>query len=137
MQFYMDYHSLDSAVQGYFAAGLAPPNPFNLKDSRTSIFIFCSSFHITPLPTTEASLFYFVACLHGSAGSGSFYHSHLRISAVRDQAAHGYKDFNFEHMLRLCQVIKGLKISQGHGNSPMPSNYPLNTTLDEGIVVSF
>ena len=63
MQHYMDYHSLDSTVQVYFAAALAPSTHSTYKAAERRYLSFCSNFHITPLPTTESSLCYFVACL--------------------------------------------------------------------------
>ena len=60
---YMDYHSLDVTVQGYFAAALALSTHSTYKTAKHRYLSFCTSFHITPLPATEATLCYFVACL--------------------------------------------------------------------------
>ena len=104
----MDYHSLDSAVQVFFAAALAPSTYSTYKAAECRYLSFCSNFHITPLPTTEASLCYFV-CQLRSTGPGTFHHSHL---SLRGQTVSNCKDFNYEHMARLCQILKRVRISQ-------------------------
>ena len=112
MQPYMDYHSLDVAVQGYFAAALASSTHSTYETAERRYLSFCTSFHITPLPATEATLCFFVACL----GQQGLAHSIIRtyLSGVRQfQIAHGHQDFNFEQLPRLCQIIKGVKIRQG------------------------
>ena len=101
MQPYMDYHSLDVTVQGYFAAALASSTHSSYKTAECRYLSFCTSFHITPLPATEATLCYFVACL----GQQGLAHSTIRtcLSGVRQfQIAHGHQDFNFEQLPRLC-----------------------------------
>ena len=82
----------------------------------------------TPLPT----ILMLFCCLLGSAGSGSFYHSHLRIcqgSGSFKLHMHGYKDFNFEHMPRLCQVIKEVKISQGQKGRVTRPCFPITPRI--------
>ena len=76
-----DYHSLDVAVQGYFAAALASSTQSTYKTAEHRYLSFCTSFHITPLPATEATLCYFVACL----GQQGLAHSTIRgyLSGVR------------------------------------------------------
>ena len=61
----MDHHSLDStnAVQVYFAAALASQCIQLIRQQNVNILSFYSNFYITPLPTIEASLCYFVTCL--------------------------------------------------------------------------
>ena len=98
----------------------------NLKSELTQrrYLSFCTSFHITPLPTTEATLCYFIACL----GQQGLAHSTIRtyLSGIRQfQIAHGYKELNFEQMLRLCQIIKGVKITQGQKGRTIRPRLPI------------
>ena len=96
----------------YFAAALASPTHSTYKTAERRYLSFCTSFHITPLPATEATLCYFVACL----GQQGLAHSTIRtyLSGVRQfQIVHGHQDFNFEQLPRLCQIINGVKIRQG------------------------
>ena len=124
----MDYHSLDSAVQVYFAAALAPSTHSTYKAAERRYLSFCSNFHITPLPTTESSLCYFVACL----GQQGLAHSTIRtyLSGVRQfQIAHGFKDLNYEHMPRLCQILKGVRISQGQKGRIIRPRLPITPRI--------
>lgn len=124
----MDYHSLDDAVQGYFAAALASSTHSTYKTAERRYLSFCSSFHITPLPTTEATLCYFVACL----GQQGLAHSTIRtyLSGIRQfQIAHGHKDFNFDQMPRLCQIIKGVKVSQGQKGRATRPRLPITPRI--------
>ena len=128
MQPYIDYHSLDNAVQGYFAAALAPSTHSTYKTAERRYLSFCSNFHITPLPTTEASLCYFVACLGQQGLAHSTIHTYL--SGIRQfQIVHGYNDFNYEHMPQLCQILKGVKVSQGQKGRTTRPRLPITPCI--------
>ena len=81
-----------------------------------------------PLPTTEATLCYFVACL----GQQCLAHSTIRtyLSGIRQfKIAHGYKELNFEQMPRLCQIIKGVKITQGQKGKTIRPRLPITPRI--------
>ena len=134
----MDYHSLDSAIQVYFAAALSPSIHLTYVHIRQqNVNIFYSNFYITPLPITEASLCYFVTCL----GQQGLAHSTIctYLSGVRQfQISHGYKKFNYEHMPWLCQILKGMKTSQGHKSKKLTLAFqlPLYPSFNEKGVIS-
>ena len=138
MQHYKGYHSLDSAVQVYFAAAPAPSTHSTCKAAEHRYLSFCSNFHIIPLPTIEASLCYSVTCL-GQQVLADFT-IHIYLSGVRQfQIAHGYKDFNYEHIPRLCQILKGVRISQVQKGRTIHSRLPITpiSYINEKGVVSF
>ena len=114
----MDLHCLDEAVQGYFTAALAPATHKTYKAAENHYVAFCESFGINPLPVSEGTLCYYVACL----GQQGLAHSSIRtyLSGVRQlQIAHGFKDINYDEMPRLWQIIKGVQIDQGRkGRDP-------------------
>ena len=100
---------MDKAVQGYFAAALAPATHKTYRVAERRYVAFCESFGITPLPVSEGTLCYYVACL----GQQGLAHTSSRtyLSGVRQlQIAHGLHDFNFDEMPRLRQIIKGVQI---------------------------
>ena len=111
---------MDKAVQGYFAAALAPATHITYQVAECRYVPFCESFGITPLPVSEGTLCYYVACL----GQQGLAHTSIRtyLSGVRQlQIAHGFHDFNFDEMPRLRQIIKGVQIDQGKkGRAPHP-----------------
>ena len=111
---------MDKAVQGYFAAALAPATHKTYKVAERRYVAFCESFGLTPLPASEGILCYYVACL----GQQGLAHSSIRtyLSGVRQlQIAHGFKDFNFDALPRLRQIIKGVQMEQARkGWNPRP-----------------
>ena len=59
----MGVHSLDGAVQPYFTAALAQSSHKTYKVAANKYLAFCESYILSPLPTSEATLSYFTACL--------------------------------------------------------------------------
>lgn len=124
----MDIHSLDSAVQNYFRAALAPNTHKTYKAAERRYLAFCESFGITPLPVVENILCYYVACL----GQQGLAHSSIRtyLSGVRQlQISHGFKDVNFEQMPRLRQIIKGVQIEQGRQGRVSHPRLPITPSI--------
>ena len=59
-------------------------------------------------------------------------HSTIRtyLSGIRQfQIAHGYKELNFEQMPRLCQIIKGVKITQGQKGRTIRPRLPITPRI--------
>ena len=111
-----------------FRATLQQLSPHQLTQLIQQLKIFCTSFHITPLPATEATLCYFVTCL----GQQGLAHSTIRtyLSGVRQfQIVHDYQDFNFEQLPRLCQIIKGVKIRQGQEGRTARPRLPITPRI--------
>ena len=85
---HMDVHSLDGAVQHYFSAVLTQSTHKTYQATANKYFAFCESFNLKTLPTSEAILCYFTACL----GQQGLAQSTIRtyISGIRKlQIAHG------------------------------------------------
>ena len=60
----LELTSLDSAVQGYFEAGLAPSTKQSFQSGINRFLRFCSTYHVhTPLPVTQSTLCYFISAL--------------------------------------------------------------------------
>ena len=84
----MDVYSLDGTVQHYFTAALAQSSHKPYKAAANKYLAFCESFKLSPLPSSEATLCYFTACL----GQQSLAHSTIciYISGIRQlQITHG------------------------------------------------
>ena len=121
----MDMQELDQAVQRYFAAGLAPATHKTYQSAEHRYLEFCGSFSLVPLPTSESILCYFAACL-GQQGLA------LRtyLSGVRQlQIAYGWNDPSIDHMPRLRQVLKGIKIECGKKGKPSRPRLPITPTI--------
>lgn len=89
---------------------------------------FCKKFSIVPLPTSEATLCYFVACL----GQQGLAHSSIRtyLSGIRQlQIAHGFKDPAIDQMPRLHQILKGVKLERGKQGKPSRSRLPITPSI--------
>ena len=87
----MGVHSLDGSVQQYFTAALAQSSHKTYKVAANKYLAFCESFILSPLPTSEATLCYFTACL----GQQGLAHSSIctYISGIRQlQIAHGLQE---------------------------------------------
>ena len=89
---------------------------------------FCNSFALMPLPTSEAILCYYVACL----GQQGLAHTSIRtyLSGVRQlQIAHGLEDPKIDQMSRLRQILKGVKVERGkEGKASLP-RMPITPTI--------
>ena len=91
---HMDLHLLDPAIRLYFSSALAVSSYKTYKAAENKYLSFCNNFSLQPLPCTEATLCYFVACL----GQQGLAHSSIRtyLSGVRQlQIAHGFPDPSF------------------------------------------
>ena len=124
----MDIHSLDKAVQRYYSAALAPSTKKTYKAAEKRYLDFCKSFSITPLPTSENILCYYTACL----GQQGLSHNTIKtyLSGVRQlQMAHGFPDPTIDHMLRLRQILKGVKVEAGKSGKPTHSRLPITPSI--------
>ena len=124
----LDIYSLDSAVQHYYSAALAASTKKTCKAAEHGYLDFCSKFSIISLPTSEATLCYFAACL----GQQGISHNTIRtyLSGIRQiQIAHGFKDPHTEHMPRLRQVLKGVKVEAGKAGKPARSRLPITPSI--------
>ena len=59
----MDIHSLDGAVQAYFAAGIADSTHKTYGTAEKRFTKLRKDFSLSPYPVNESILCYFVACL--------------------------------------------------------------------------
>ena len=116
----LDLHSLDGAVQAYFAAGLAKSTHQTYKTAGKRYTDFCRNFALNPFPVTEPILCYFVACLGQQGLAPTTIKTYL--SGVHQmQIAAGYPDINLPLQPRLHQVLKGVERLHGiRGASARP-----------------
>ena len=124
----MNLQQLDQAVQRYFAAGLMPATHKTYLSAERRYLDFCRSFSFVPLPTSEATLCYFVACL----GQQGLAHTSIRtyLSGVCQlQITHDWKDPGIDQIPRLCQVLKGVKMVCGKKGKPSRSRLPITPTI--------
>ena len=116
----LDLSLLDPAVQQLFSAGLANSTKKSYQSGANRYIRFCSLFGITPYPTSEWSLSYFVGYLFQEGLSASTVKGYL--SAVRHaQISLGLGDPKMGDMPQLKYQIKGLrKLSSGRQQSRLP-----------------
>ena len=78
----LELASLDTVVQGYFEAGLAPSTRRTYQSGINRFYKFCTTYQIpTPLPVTQSTLCYFISALARDGLAYSTIKSYL--SAVR------------------------------------------------------
>ena len=108
----MDLASLESAVQGYFAQGLAKSSARVYKSAQNRFLSFCEQFGLQPLPLSEPLLCNFAAFLAGQHVSSRSIKAYM--SGVRHlQISTGLPDpFRPLPWARLEYVLKGIKRSQ-------------------------
>ena len=124
----MDVHSLDGAVQHYFTSALAHSSHKTYNAASNKYLTFCRSFHLSPLPTSEATLCYFSACL----GQQGLAHSTIRtyISGIRQlQIAHGLPEPKLDSMPRLCQVLRGVQLDHSKRGKTTHSRLPITPAI--------
>lgn len=116
----MDIHTLDGAVQKYFAAALTSSTHKTYSAAELRYTQFCKEFDLSPFPVTENVVCYFVACL----GQQNLAHSTIKtyLSGVRQaQISLGLPEPSWHLMPRLRQVIRGVQVMQGKkGKTPKP-----------------
>ena len=128
----MDLHILDPAIRRYFSSALAT---LSHKTYKAADLTFCNNFSLQPLPSSEALLCYFVACLgqQGLAQQGLAHSTiHTYLSGVRQlQISHGFPELSFDKMPRLRQILKGVQVEQGkQGKSPR-HRLPITPAIQE------
>ena len=131
----MDLRSLDTVVQRYFTAGLMPATHKTYLSAEKRYVDFCSSFSIVPLPTSESTLCYFVACL----GQQGLAHTTIKtyLSGIRQlQVAHGFKDPCIDQMPRLRQILKGVKVECGKQGKASHSRLPITPSILKSVWMS-
>ena len=89
---------------------------------------FCNDFLITPIPTSENVLCYFVACLSQQNLSTSTirtYQSGIRRMHIAD----GFPDPLIDYMPRFLQVLKGIKIQTAKLGKPIHTCLPITPSI--------
>ena len=111
---------MDEAVRRYYSAALTASTHKTYKSAERRYLQFCSMFNIKPLPTTEAVLCYYVACLGQEGLSHATIKTYL-LGVRQIQIAHGFQDPHIAAMPRLQQVLRGVRVVQGKdGRAPRP-----------------
>ena len=124
----MPVSQLDAAVQKYYMAGLAPSTHKTNQSAERSYLGFCASFSIIPLPTSETTLCYFVACLGQQGLAEASIRTYL--AGVRQlQISRDLPDPKIGLMPRLQQVIRGIKVERGRDGYPQQSRLPITPMI--------
>ena len=114
----MDIHSLDGTVQAFFAAGLAKSSHSTYETASKRYICFCRDFTLSPFPTNEPLLCYFVATIK------------TYLSGVRQsQIALGHADPNVSAMPRLRQVLKGVEVTRSMRGAPTRAQLPITPNI--------
>ena len=115
---------LDSAMRRYYIADLAASSHKTYQSAERRYLGFCNSFTLHPLPTSEATLCYFVACLGQQGLSESSIRTYL--SGIRQlQISHYFPDPNIAQIPRLRQILRGIKAERGKRGVPSHSRLPI------------
>ena len=111
---------MDQAVREYYTAALTPATHKTYKAAERKYLTFCINFNLSPLPTSECLLSYFAVCLGQEGLASSTIRTYL--SGVRQiQIAAGFPDPHIDHMPRLRQVLKGIRVQAVRiGRHPRP-----------------
>ena len=124
----MDIHQLDDAVRRYFAAALARSTHKTYAAAERRYLNFCKDFNLIPLPVSESTLCYFVACL----GQQGLAHSSIStyLSGIRQvHISHGFGDPQPTKWSFLWQVLKGVRVEAGKkGRAPI-FQLPITTAI--------
>ena len=124
----MDLHLLDPAIRLYFSSALAVSSHKTYKAAENKYLSFCKNFSLQPLPSTEATLCYFVACLGQQGLAHSSIHTYL--SGVRQlQIAHGFPDPGISKMPRLRQILKGVQVERGKQGKSSRHRLPITPAI--------
>ena len=124
----MDIHSLDGALQAYFAAGIADSTHKTYGTAERRFVKFCKDFSLSPYPVNENILCYFVACLGQQGLTAATIKTYL--SGVRQmQIAGGYPDPNIHQLPRLRQVIRGVELMRGRRGLTKRPRLPITPSI--------
>ena len=113
----LELASLDSVVQGYFEAGLAPSTRKTYQSRINHFYKCCATYQIpTPLPVTQSTLCYFISALAKDRLAYSTIKSYL--SAVRYlHILHNLPEPRSIPMPKLSLVEQGIRKSS-HKSTP-------------------
>ena len=124
----LDIPSLDTLVEQYFHAALAPNTICTYTSAKNRNLHFCTFSCIKPFPVNEHSLCLFAAQLAQDKVSHLSIKSYL--SAIRHtQIALGLPDPSMASMPKLEGVIKGIKATQARSGSPKKKRLPITPSI--------
>ena len=124
----MDISGLDQAVQQYYAAGLTSATHKTYKAAERKYLSFCTDFSFIPIPTSENVLCYFAACLGQQGLAASSIRTYL--SGIRQlHIARGFPDPHIDHMPRLRQVLRGIKVQASQSGKASRPRLPITPSI--------
>ena len=124
----MDIHRLDQVVQQYYSAALTSSTHKTCKEAERKYLSFCNEFSITPIPTSENVLCYFTACMGQQNLSASTIRTYL-LGIRQLQIAGGFPDPLIDHMPRLRQVLKGIKVQAAKSGKSIHPRLPITPSI--------
>ena len=124
----MDIHRLDQVVQQYYLAALTSSTHKTYKAAECKYLSICNEFSITPIPTSENILCYFTACMGQQNLSASTIRTYLS-GICQLQIAGGFPDPLIDHMPRLRQVLKGIKVQAAKSGKSIRSRLPITPSI--------
>ena len=115
-------------MERYFRRGLAPSTSRAYDSAKRRYLLFCSAYHLQPLPLDEAIMCRYVAHLAEAGLAPSTIKAYL--SAARHlQIAANLPDPRIGDMARLEQVIKGAKREYTQRNPPRRERLPMTPDI--------
>ena len=119
---------MDRSVEFYFLNGLSASTRKSYDAAKNRYKTFCEASNTQPLPLSEAALCQFVSHL----ANDNLCHSTIKcyLSAVRHLSiAEGHGDPGISSMVRLEQVVKGIKAVQAKAPPSRPTRLPITPEL--------
>ena len=109
-------------VQQFYQQALAPLTLRSYTSAHSRYLSFCSLYHLSPLPITEATLCKFVAAMAQQGVSHSSIKAYLSAICFM-QLSHLGRDPGISDMMYLSYVLQGIKRSQAIGSSSTPHQH--------------
>ena len=124
----MDIHSLDGAVQAYFAAGIADSTHKTYRTAERRFTKFFKDFSLSPYSVNESILCYFVACLGQQGLTAATIKTYL-LGVRQMQIAGGSLDPNIHQLPWLCQVIRGVELMRSSRGLTKTPRLPITPSI--------
>ena len=122
----LDVHSLDGAVQVFFAAGLVKASHRTYETAGKRFLRFCHDFALTQFPVNESILCYFVACLGQQGLSAATIKTYLsRVQQM--QIAAGHPELTIQLFPCMHQFIRGVELTRSMRGNQMRTRLPHHT----------
>ena len=121
----LDIHRLDQAVQQFYQAALTPSRHKTYTAAERKYLSFCSNFSLPPYLLQKT--FYVIL---QPRGPSRFLHTHLFIRYPSDsKISAGFPDPRIDHMPRLRQVLKGIRVQVAKNGRTSRPRLPITPSI--------